>query len=52
MFPYLRQKGKRQRPKETRGRFNVGKTISQPPKEKESKRSMIAAYQTEKLYVG
>lgn len=33
MFPYLRQKGKRQCPKETRGRFNVGKTISQRPKE-------------------
>ena len=33
MLPYLRQKGKRQCPKETRGRFNVGKTISQRPKE-------------------
>lgn len=30
---FLRQKGKRQNPKETRGRFNVGKTISQRPKE-------------------
>ncbi|CAM2988597.1 IS30 family transposase [Staphylococcus argensis] len=33
MFPYLRQKGKRQRPKEVRVRFKVGKTISQRPKE-------------------
>lgn len=32
MLPYLRQKGKRQQPKETRGRFNVGKLISQRPK--------------------
>jgi transposase, IS30 family len=29
----LRQKGKRQKPKETRGRFNVGTSISQRPKE-------------------
>ncbi|MDY4022119.1 IS30 family transposase [Staphylococcus borealis] len=33
LFPYLRQKGKRQRPKETRGRFNIGKSISQRPKD-------------------
>lgn len=32
MFPYLKQKGKRQQPTETRGRFNVGKQISQRPK--------------------
>ncbi|MDT0693092.1 IS30 family transposase [Staphylococcus chromogenes] len=32
LFPYLRHKGKRQQPKETRGRFNVGKPISQRPK--------------------
>ncbi|WP_034551440.1 IS30 family transposase [Carnobacterium funditum] len=29
----LRQKGKRQKPKETRGRFNVGTSISKRPKE-------------------
>lgn len=29
----LRQKGKRRRPRETRGRFNVGKSIQQRPKE-------------------
>lgn len=29
----LRQKGKRRLPKETRGRFNIGKTIQQRPKE-------------------
>lgn len=29
----LRQKGKRQRPKETRGRFNIGTPISKRPKE-------------------
>lgn len=29
----LRQKGKGQRPKETRGRFNIGKSISQRPKD-------------------
>ncbi|PTE68238.1 IS30 family transposase [Staphylococcus devriesei] len=30
---YLRQKGKRQRPKETRGKFNIGRLISQRPRE-------------------
>lgn len=29
----LRQKGKRQKPKETRGRFNIGTSISKRPKE-------------------
>jgi len=29
----LRQKGKRRRPRETRGRFNIGKSIQQRPKE-------------------
>ena len=29
LLPYLRQKGKRQPSKETRGHFNVGKSISQ-----------------------
>jgi len=29
----LRQKGKRRRPRETRGRFNIGKSIKQRPKE-------------------
>lgn len=29
LFSYLRQKGKRQRSKETRGHFNVGKSTSQ-----------------------
>jgi IS30 family transposase len=29
----LRQKGKRRKPKETRGRFNIGKSIRQRPKE-------------------
>ncbi|MFO6393161.1 IS30 family transposase, partial [Pseudomonas aeruginosa] len=29
----LRQKGKRRHPRETRGRFNVGKSIQQRPKE-------------------
>ncbi|HCY5886516.1 TPA: IS30-like element ISSau1 family transposase, partial [Staphylococcus aureus] len=29
----LRQKGKRQKPKETRGKFNIGRPISQRPKE-------------------
>lgn len=33
VLTYLRQKGKRQRSKETRGKFNVGKLISQRPKE-------------------
>lgn len=33
LIPYLRQKGKRQKPKETRGRFNIGKLISQRPKD-------------------
>lgn len=32
LFPYLRQKDKRQRPKETRECFNVGKSIFQRPK--------------------
>ncbi|GEP81305.1 transposase [Staphylococcus kloosii] len=32
LFPYLRQKGKRQNPKETRSCFNVGKLISQRSK--------------------
>ncbi|PNZ13305.1 IS30 family transposase [Staphylococcus simiae] len=32
-LPYLRQKGKRQLPRETRGRFNIGKLITQRPKE-------------------
>jgi len=29
----LRQKGKRQKPRETRGRFNIGTPISKQPKE-------------------
>lgn len=29
----LRQKGKRQKPRETRGRFNIGTSISKRPKE-------------------
>ncbi|MNI60039.1 Integrase core domain protein [compost metagenome] len=35
----LRHKGKRQRPAETRGKFAVGKTISQRPKEVRSRKT-------------
>lgn len=35
----LRQKGKRQKPKETRGRFNVGTSISKRPKEVKNRKS-------------
>ena len=35
----LRQKGKRQNPKETRGRFNVGTPISKRPKEVNNRKS-------------
>lgn len=35
----LRQKGKRQKPKETRGRFNIGTPISKRPKEVKSRKS-------------
>ena len=33
---YLRQKGKRRKPRETRGRFNIGTSIHQRPKEVKS----------------
>ena len=33
VFSCLRQKGKRRKPRETRGRFNIGTSIHQRPKE-------------------